>query len=355
MRKKLLFLTAAVIICLFAGCPLNSPKPKTEDVEGKKTTRLTINNQSSIKFVYDTIEKSTVTTLHSGDSFTDELSTGVNGYIHLRLSWTDYEGNNWATHYDDITRKDVRTHEPIVVEEGQHKTITITDNTLVVPKGGSTAITIADLKPSVLHAEFDFSEWKPDKISYKGIRAKDYIAGNYFIVCDEPAEDFIKFDFLDLPVQTLEKITLEKGIGKKIFVSDTTKFIVYDKTCTGAQLEKLRILTVTNSSSAVIKDLMYYDDETNDLYKGNLANGEQCNLSSYRFYDKYDFAPSLKFTLITKTGKELKATLHSSNLKISDGRHKDFSVNDYTEVSVSFVDTYKTEPLEYFFNEKYEG
>ena len=354
MKRLLPFLTATLIVCLFAGCPLNSPTPKVEGSE-VKTTRLTIHNQSSIKFVYDSIEKSMVTTLHSGESFTDELTTGVNGYIHLGLSWTDYEGNDWATHYDDITRKDVRTHEFIVLEKGNHKTITITDNTLVVPKGGTTAITIADLKPSVLHTKFDFAEWTPDKISYKGIQAKDYIGGNYFIVCDEPAKDFIKFDFLDLPVQTFEKITLEKGKGKKIFVSDTTKFIVYGKTCTGIQLKTLHILTVTNSSSAFIKDLMYYDYETNDLYEGNLANGEQCNLSSYRFYDKYDFAPSLKFTLITKTGKELKATLSSSNLKISDGRHKDFSVNDYTEVSVSFVDTYKTEPLEYFFNEKYEG
>jgi len=108
--------------------------------------------------------------------------------------------------------------------------------------------------------------------------------------------------------------------------------IVYGKTCAGVQLKKLHILTVTNNSSAVIKDLMYRDYETNDLHKGNLANGEQCNLLFYRFYGKYDFAPDLKFTLITKTGKELKATLSSSNLKISDGRHKDFSVNDYTEV-----------------------
>ncbi|MGP1594490.1 MAG: hypothetical protein ACTTH8_04500, partial [Treponema sp.] len=64
--------------------------------------------------------------------------------------------------------------------------------------------------------------------------------------------------------------------------------------------------------------------------------------------------PDLVFTLITKTGKELKAALSSSNLKISGGRHKDFSINDYTEVSVSFVGANKTEPIEYFFNEKYE-
>ena len=100
---------------------------------------------------------------------------------------------------------------------------------------------------------------------------------------------------------------------------------------------------------------MYRDYETNDLYKGNLEKGEQCNLMSYRLYDKYDSQSELKFTLITKTGKELKATLSSSNLKISDGRHKDFSITDYTEVSVSFVGANKTEPLEYFFNEKYEG
>lgn len=78
-------------------------------------------------------------------------------------------------------------------------------------------------------------------------------------------------------------------------------------------------------------------------------------MESYRFYDKYDSAPDLKFTLITKTGKELKATLSSSNLRIFDRRHKNFSVNDYTEISVSFVGVNKTEPLEYFFNEKYEG
>ena len=355
MKKILPFLTAAVIVCLFAGCPLNSPKPETEDVEGKKTTRLTINNQSQAEFVYKIKDDwgYELITIQSGNSFTEELRKGINGYIHFEVSWSDY--SYIPDPYAQGIRKDVRTHELIVLEKGKHKTITITDNTLVVPKGGFTAITIADLKPSVLHAEFDFSEWKPDKISYKGIQAKDYIGGNYFIVCDGVAEDFIKFDFLDLPVQTLEKITLEKGIGKKIFVSDTTKFIVYDKACTGAQLEKLRILTVTNNSSAVIKDLVYRDYETNDLYEGNLANGEQCNLLSYRFYDKYDSPPDLVFTFITKTGKELKATLSSSNLKISDGRHKDFSITDYTEVSVSFVGANKTEPLEYFFNEKYEG
>lgn len=100
---------------------------------------------------------------------------------------------------------------------------------------------------------------------------------------------------------------------------------------------------------------MYRDYETNDLYERNLEKEKQCSLASYRFYDKYDSPPDLVFTLITKTGKELKATLSSSNLKISDGRHKDFSINDYTEVSVSFVGANKTEPLEYFFNEKYEG
>lgn len=193
-------------------------------------------------------------------SFTEELRKGINGYIHFEVSWSDY--SYIPEYYAQGIRKDVRTHELIV---------------------------------------------------------------------------------------------LEKGKARDLVINDNTDITIYGKKYTVKQLEKLHILTVTNNSSVVIKDLMYRDYEINDLYERNLEKGKRCHLESYRFYDKYDSAPDLKFTLITKTGKELKATLSSSNLKISDGRHKDFSITDYTEVSVSFVGVNKTEPLEYFFNEKYEG
>lgn len=356
MKKILPFLTTAVIVCLFAGCPLNSPKPETEDVEGKKTTRLTINNQSQAEFVYKIKDDwgYELITIQSGNSFTEELRKGINGYIHFEVSWSDY--SYIPDPYAQGIRKDVRTHELIVLEKGTHKTITITDNTLVVPKGGTSAMTIVDLKPSVLSVKLDFAaDYRPEKILYNGITRKCNYDGKCWIVCDGSTEDFIKFDVFDLPVQTLEKISLEKGKARDLVINDNTDITIYGKKYTVKQLEKLRILTVTNNSSAVIKDLVYRDYETNDLYKGNLEKGKQCNLESYRFYDKYDSPPDLVFTLITKTGKELKATLSSSNLKISDGRHKDFSITDYTEVSVSFVGANKTEPLEYFFNEKYEG
>lgn len=355
MKKIVPILTAAVIVCLFAGCPLNSPKPKVEE---KTSTLLTINNQSQAEFVYKVKENNGSgykhITILSGNSFTEELRKGINGYIHFEVSWSDY--SYIPDYYTQGIRKDVRTHELIVLEKGTHKTITITDNTLVVPNGSATAITIVDLKPSVLSVKLDFAaDYRPDKISYNGITRKRNYDGDCWIVCDGSTEDFIKFDFLDLPVQTLEKISLEKGKARELVINDNTDITIYNKKYTVRQLEKLHILTVTNNSSAVIKDVMYRDYETNDLYEGNLEKGKHCHLESYRFYDKYDSPPDLVFTLITKTGKELKATISSSNLKISNGRHKDFSITDYTEVSVAFVGTTKTEPLEYFFNEKYEG
>ncbi|MGP1595145.1 MAG: hypothetical protein ACTTH8_07875, partial [Treponema sp.] len=308
MKKIVPFFTAAVIVCLFAGCPLTSPKPKTEDADREKTTRLTINNQSQAEFVYNIKVDGGYKpiTIQSGNSCTAELRKGINGYIHFEVSWSDY--SYIPDSYAQGIRKDVRTHELIVLETGTHKTITITDNTLVVPKGGTAAMTIADLKPSVLSVKLDFAtDYRPSNISYNGITRKCNYSGDCWIVCDGSAEDVIKFDFLNLPVQTLEKVSLEKGKARNLVMNDNTDITIYDKNYTVKKLEKLHILTITNNSSAVIKDLLYRDYETNDLYERNLEKGKQCSLASYRFYDKYDSPPDLVFTLITKTGKELKA------------------------------------------------
>lgn len=302
--------------------PHKTEKPKKEE----KTTQLTLNNQSSVEFVYDIIEQPFITTIRPGNSFTEELSKGLNGYIHLEARWPDY--------YESKTRKDVRTHELIVVEKGQHKTITITDNTLVVPKEGTTPVTIANLKPGVLHIKFDSSNVSsPSIISYNGIEVKGDYFGEYFIVCDVSAEDRISFDFEDLPAQTLAKINLEKGKATELVINDNTDITIYGKKYTVKQLESLHILTVTNNSSAIIKNLRYRDYKTNDLYEETLLKGEQCNLSSHHFYHEgsHELGPELELTIITKTGEELRLETdysYDNTLKIYD-RHKDFSVNDY--------------------------
>ena len=343
--KKLLLFTAVVIMILLAGCTHKAEKPKVEE----KTTKLTINNQSSAEFVYDIIEQPFVTTIRTGNSFTEELSKGLNGYIHLEARWPDY--------YESRTRRNVRSHGLIVVEEGQHKTITITDNTLVVPKGETTPITIENLKPSVLHIKFNSTAVnRPDIISYNGIWVKaEYVYSEYFIVCNSSAEDCIGFDFEDLPVQTLAKINIEKGKAKELIITDNTDITIYDKKYTVRQLKNLHILTVTNNSSAVIKNLVYRDYKTNDLYEGTLSKGELCNLSSYNFYNEgnYELGPELEFTIITRTGKELRLTTdysYDKTLKIYS-RHKDFSVNDYIKLKLPGSNSSSAKMLIDWFND----
>ena len=47
-------------------------------------------------------------------SFTEELRKGINGYIHVEVSWPDY--SYIPDYYAQRIRKDVRTHKLIVLE-----------------------------------------------------------------------------------------------------------------------------------------------------------------------------------------------------------------------------------------------
>lgn len=56
-------------------------------------------------------------------SFTEELRKGINGYIHFEVSWSDY--SYMPDSYAQGIRKDVRTHELIVLEKVKKETLSL--------------------------------------------------------------------------------------------------------------------------------------------------------------------------------------------------------------------------------------
>jgi len=339
MKKYLLVSVFLSIMILFAGCPHQTEKPKVEE----KTTKLTINNQSSAELGYVPSGYSGYISIYPSMSFTDEMNKGLNGYITLIIMWSDHRNKH-------ITRTVAKTQDFIVLEAGEHKTITITNNTLVIPENKQTAVTIKDLKPSVLYIDFEDIRFdKKNMVSYNGVVAKegDYNGGysEYTVVCSGSVESFIQFNWDGLPVQTTEKVHLEKGETKTISITDETEITVYGKKHTISKLvTSLRILTVTNNSSAVIKNLYCFDGfNVEDFYKNSLSKGESCHLSTHYYNDD----SYLEFILITKTGKEIK--LKAKKLPHASGRHKEFSLYDHTEVSYESSTKYLID----FFNENY--
>ena len=56
-------------------------------------------------------------------SFTEELRKGINGYIHFEVSWSHY--SYIPDSYAQGIRKDVRTHELIVLETVKQETLSL--------------------------------------------------------------------------------------------------------------------------------------------------------------------------------------------------------------------------------------
>lgn len=151
MKKLLPLLTATLIVCLFAGCPLNSPKPdngnKTQE-KGNKT-QLKITNQSSRHLTladYDSISFSTdeiwnVKCLPIGKSCVKDFTEESNSFLRFTVYSKEY-----SKKFGWIGKKyDVRTSELIATEGGKTKLFTVTDNTLMIVNGTNTPVTLSSL------------------------------------------------------------------------------------------------------------------------------------------------------------------------------------------------------------------
>ena len=132
--KKILLLSCTILSVLYLGC--KQPNDKNMIVVNGAT--LTISNQTSMDFssvMYNGTKKITSSTTIETGSSTKTIETGTE--LVRGSSWKVMQGETPCSSYIYFTVGSLkaRTDELIILEKGDNKIFTFTDNTLVVKDG----------------------------------------------------------------------------------------------------------------------------------------------------------------------------------------------------------------------------
>ena len=259
MKKILPFLTATLIVCLFAGCPLNSPKPDNGDKTQEKgnKTQLKITNQSSRHLTladYDSISFSTdelayVECLSIGKSCVKDFTEESNSFLRFTVYSKEY-----SKKFGWIGKKyDVRTSELIATESGKTKLFTVTDNTLVVVNGTNTPVTLSSLyeDSTTVSIKNETSRMLKEVKFAEKIFAQENGEFNKGVAVlqafTEPCDGYVYFSIHErdhhvtndktdtehgenyscavYKVRTKEKFSVEKNEAKEIVIDDRTEVV----------------------------------------------------------------------------------------------------------------------------------
>ena len=370
MKKILLFLTAVVSICLFAGCPLNSPKPdngNTTQEKGNKT-QLKITNQSSRHLTladYDSISFYTdilnsIECLPIGKSCVKDFTEESNSFLRFTVYSKEY-----SKKFGWIGKKyDVRTSELIATESGKTKLFTVTDNTLVIINGTNTPVTLSSLyedsttvsiknETSRMLKEVRFAEkifaqengefnkgatviqafTEPcDGYVYFTVHERDHHVAND----KADTEHGENYSCAVYKVRTKEKFSVEKNEAKEIVIDDRTEVVKIgesdDKALHISELLKNdALLRIENCTTYDLYDVRYAGVRFSDgSYRLPINEYDICTFGSTRKeFITFEFGRSgyvatkvrTAEKIILKKGTALLITLTDTTMVVEDGKN----------------------------------
>jgi len=306
----------------------------------KAKTELVLENQSSISI--KEIKYSGKTLLSdSGRSFV--LVAG--GVAKLQLNGA---GNGYVffSIIDKANNKEieVRSSEVIAIEKGMTHTFTITDNTLVVPKGSSLGLPIIKLiKPTKLKL-INKTGASIDNITYAGKVKKDSLPNNdvWEVEFPDAVSDKLQFNIWSsqenksLSVGLKDEVVVRKDETTEVILSYSS-LVIQEGAVEIVPIRKLlgiSVLKIVNRTSAKeIKNFKYAGILHNEM----LTQGQTCEF-------EYDFPTNsyLSFTIISNSNDFLDNFIIKTTDKIviEKGEEQTFTLTDDTGVLVDNV----TEP-----------
>lgn len=348
MKKILLFLTATLIVCLFAGCPLNSPKPdngnKTQE-KGNKT-QLKITNQSSRHLTladYDSISFYTdilnsIECLPIGKSCVKDFTEESNSFLRFTVYSKEY-----SKKFGWIGKKyDVRTSELIASESGKTKLFTVTDNTLVIINGTNTPVTLSSLYEdsttvsiknetsrmlkNVTFNEKIFSQEKGEFNKGAAVIQSfiDACEGYVYFTIHErdhhvandktDTEHGENYSCAVYKVRTKEKFSVEKYEAKEIVIDNTTEVVKIgetdDKSIAVSELLKNdALLKIENATIQSLYSIKYGDNKFLDTL--NINNAYEKNFT----FNIDEMNEYISFTLLPRKAAHRVRTAEKISLK----------------------------------------
>ena len=385
MKKILLFLTATLIVCLFAGCPLNSPKPdngnKTQE-KGNKT-QLKITNQSSRHLTladYDSISFYTdilnsIECLPIGKSCVKDFTEESNSFLRFTVYSKEY-----SKKFGWIGKKyDVRTSELIATESGKTKLFTVTDNTLVIINGTNTPVTLSSLYEdsttvsiknetsrmlkNVTFNEKIFSQEKGEFNKGAAVIQSfiDACEGYVYFTIHErdhhvandktDTEHGENYSCAVYKVRTKEKFSVEKYEAKEIVIDNTTEVVKIgetdDKSIAVSELLKNdALLKIENATIQSLYSIKYGDNKFLDTLNINNAYEKNFtfNIDEMNEYISFTLLPR-KAAHRVRTAKKISLkkgmakviSLTGATMVIKDGENTPVALSTllYTEIKMT--------------------
>jgi len=240
--KKILLLICAALPVLFTGC--KQPNDKNTNTIVVYGATLTISNQTSMDFssvMYNGTKKiASSTTIETGSS-TKTIETGTE--LERGYSWKVIQDNPPCSSYIYFTVGSLkaRTDEPIILEKGDNKIFTFTDNTLVVKDGEQKAIPMSEARAmaTVLIIQNNTSQ-AISAVTYAGKHPKTVNEGSptpYLIKSGEqasiPLDDAcsaaLYFDIRSYHLKTADEISIGKG-ERKLYSIDGNISVIQEGT-----------------------------------------------------------------------------------------------------------------------------
>ena len=371
MKKILLFLTATLIVCLFAGCPLNSPKPdngnKTQE-KGNKT-QLKITNQSSRHLTladYDSISFYTdilnsIECLPIGKSCVKDVTEESNSFLRFTVYSKEY-----SKKFGWIGKKyDLRTSELIAIEGGKTKLFTVTDNTLVIVNGTNTPVTLSSLyeDSTTVSIKNETSRMLKEVKFAEKIFAQENGEFNKGVAVlqafTEPCDGYIYFTIHErdhhiandkadtehgenyscavYKVRTLEKFSVEKNEAKEIIIDDRTQVVKIGENDDKAfhiskLLENDTLLKIENGTTRNLYEVKYGDESF--VYGGHVLGINEYKIKTFwstsEEYIIFEFGSGTLGKRVTvrtaekillKKGTSRLITLTDTTMVVEDGKN----------------------------------
>ncbi|MGP1577771.1 MAG: hypothetical protein ACTTH7_09910 [Treponema sp.] len=389
MKKLLPLITAALIVCLFAGCPLNSPQPDNGNKMQEKgnKTQLKITNQSSRHLTladYDSISFSTdelayVKYLPTGKSCVKDFTEESNSFLRFTVYSKEYSKKfGWVG-----KKYEVRTSELIATESGKTKLFTVTDNTLVIINGTTTPVTLSSLyedsttvsiknETSRMLKEVKFAEktfaQKNGEFN-KGAAViqsftdacKGYV---YFTIHERDhhvandkadTEHGENYSCAVYKVRTLNKFSVEKYEAKEIVIDDTTRVVKIGETDNNALhiselLKNDALLKIENATIQSLYRIKYGDDAFIDALNINNAYEKDFTFNTDEMNEYISFAllpgkaahrvrTAEKISL--KKGMAKVSSLTGATMVVKDGESTPVALSTllYTEIKMTITNS----------------
>ena len=195
------------------------------------------------------------------------LAPGYSGSITLKHG----EGNGSITF--KIGRAELRTKETYSLKQGEMRTVSLTDTTVVFDESGNEGILNNFFDDTVLTLKND-SMYVLEKIRYSGKEPKgggDILSrgSTCEIYLDSAGSGVVSFEIDGKPVTTKESVSLERETRQELTINDNTEIIDTGsgRVTTVKGLYPDTILTIENTSTKALRRVEYGSTQL----EGNLS------------------------------------------------------------------------------------